>query len=432
MSDDICSLRLALIGSWTTLLADLLGQPSSKRARQWRWNSRGSLSAVVSGPKAGTWFDHEASTGGGPFELIMRQRGGDWRAAADWARHWLGWPTWQARNGGSSSVRIITGPDVMPPVTTPANDLGPDPEVERRRNAQRTAQATWDRAGTVDPDHAYLVRKGVPPVGVRMDAVRHLIVPLVDPDGTIHTLQRICEAGDKRYLAGGAKAGHFTPIGDLPDDVATILVCEGWATGASSHAATGLPVVAAMDAGNLRLVAPLLRQRFPSARIVLLADNDDKPGRIENPGVAAATAAARSVDGLIAIPPVPGDFNDLAVASGLAAVRAVIDAAAPPAPQIGTYPRPCLETAAARLVLDAMVGRFMTRVAAYWNADPLADVPAFATAVNDTAPPRHPFTGLGNGTGQICAPPDWRNDLPGTWELTDFPVANSEMLSRAC
>ncbi len=432
MSDDIRSLRLALIGSWTTLLIDLLGQPSSKRARQWRWNSRGSLSAVVSGPKAGTWFDHEASTGGGPIELIMRQRGGDWRSAADWARHWLGWPDWQARYGGPPSVRIITAPDVTPPVMTPANDLQPDPEVERRRIAQRTAQATWDRAGPVDPDHAYLVRKGVPPVSVRMDAVRNLIVPLLDLDGMIHTLQRITEAGDKRYLTGGAKAGHFTPIGDLPDDAATILVCEGWATGASSHAATGLPVVAAMDAGNLRLVAPLLRERFPSARIVLLADNDDKPGRIENPGITAATAAARSVAGLISIPPVPGDFNDLAVAAGLEAVRAVIEAAAPPAPQVGTYPRPHLETATARLVLDAMVGRFMSRVAAYWNADPLADVPAFATAVNGTEFAGHPFTGLGDGTGQIGTPPDWRSDRPGAWELTDVPVANSEMLSRAC
>lgn len=385
MSNDLRDLRLALRDQWQRLLVELLGQPSSKRSRHWRWNRRGSFVAVVSGPKAGTWFDHEVRSGGGPFELIIRQHGGDWRSAADWARRWLGWPDWKDARGQPAAVRVMPADDGDPHLMTPANDLQPDLEIERRRRAQRAAQAIWDRAVPADPSHPYLQRKSVPPIGVRMNAAGSLVIPLLDSDETIHTIQEINADGDKRYLAGGATSGHFAPIGDLPDDPATLLICEGWATGASAHIATGLPVIAAMDAGNLRAVAPILRCRFPAARIVLLADNDDKPGRTANPGVAAATAAARRIGGLIAIPPTPGDFNDLAVADGLDAVRAVIDTAAPPPPAIGTYPRPRHNVPAARALLDGMISRFMTDVAAFWNADPLARGLAFTAPANSDA-----------------------------------------------
>ena len=87
--------RLALIGNWSSLLIELLGKPQRRTARQWRWNRHGSLSAVVSGAKLGTWFDHERGIGGGPLELIAREQNSDWRGAADWARRWLGMPQWQ-------------------------------------------------------------------------------------------------------------------------------------------------------------------------------------------------------------------------------------------------------------------------------------------------------------------------------------------------
>jgi putative DNA primase/helicase len=51
---------------------------------------------------------------------------------------------------------------------------------------------------------------------------------------------------------------------------------EGWATGATLHEATGLPVVVAFNAGNLLLVAKLIRREYPAARLVICADNDWK------------------------------------------------------------------------------------------------------------------------------------------------------------
>lgn len=364
---DLRELRRALISHWPALLRELLGAPTRRSARQWRWNRRGSLSAVVGGPKAGTWFDHEAGTGGGPLELIARERGGDWRDAADWARRWLGLPAWERphrrteQNVADSTALVATN--------EPGDAEAWDAQL--RHYAQRAATITWERAVPADPSHAYLQRKGVRPHGIRVETGDVLIVPLMGIDGTIRTLQRIYEDGTKRFLSGGAKAGHFTPIGGPLAGAETILLCEGWATGATAHEATGLPVVAAMDAGNLKRVAPTLRQRFPASRLVILADNDAKPGRVTNPGVQAALAAARATGALVAIPPDPGDFNDLAVTHGLEAVRAVIAAAEPPPEPMPSYPRATLDVALARTHLEDRIGEFMAEVAAFWSIDPL-------------------------------------------------------------
>jgi putative DNA primase/helicase len=159
-----------------------------------------------------------------------------------------------------------------------------------------------------------------------MDAGRRLVVPLQDIDGRIHSVEFIAPDGAKRYLAGGAKKGHFAVVGADPalleEPTGPVLICEGWATGASLHIATGHTVIAAMDAGNLMPVAEALRARFPEADLVLVADNDEKPDRDGNPGVEAARKVALAVDGRLAVPDSPGDANDLFCAEGPDAVAA--------------------------------------------------------------------------------------------------------------
>ena len=48
----------------------LLGEPAQKHGHEWRYGSRGSLAIDIVN---GRWFDHEANTGGGVFDLIKRQ-----------------------------------------------------------------------------------------------------------------------------------------------------------------------------------------------------------------------------------------------------------------------------------------------------------------------------------------------------------------------
>jgi len=79
--------------------------------------------------------------------------------------------------------------------------------------ARARAKALWGSAKPAPDDHPYLMRKQVGPNGLRVDALGNLIVPLYDTNGVLHTIETITPAGEKRYLAGGAKAGHFCTIG---------------------------------------------------------------------------------------------------------------------------------------------------------------------------------------------------------------------------
>ncbi|MDZ7809239.1 MAG: PriCT-2 domain-containing protein [Arhodomonas sp.] len=98
-------------------------------------------------------------------------------------------------------------------------------------------------------------------------------VPLRDLDGGLHNLQFISSTGTKRFLKFGRKQGLCHVVGRL-EGAAAVVVCEGYATGASLHAASRLPVVVAFDAGNLLPVARAVRKRLPGAPLVIAGDND--------------------------------------------------------------------------------------------------------------------------------------------------------------
>jgi hypothetical protein len=157
-----------------------------------------------------------------------------------------------------------------------------------------------------------------------------LIVP-VTVGGTISSLQFIDGAGAKLFLPGGAVKGGSYTIGDLTE-ATTILICEGFATGASLREAICLPVVVAFSASNLAPVAKHLRQQFPTPMLVIGSDND-RGGT----GQQAAREAAEAVGGMVARPEELGqDFNDVHVQRGLDAVKeaitTAISAAQPPIP----------------------------------------------------------------------------------------------------
>ena len=167
-------------------------------------------------------------------------------------------------------------------------------EVRRHEEAQRQAKAIWQAAKPVTA-HPYLVRKGVPSYGLRVKDGR-LVIPMRDA-GVIHSLQFIGPDGDKRFLTGGRVKGCYFSIGK-PDNV--LCICEGYATGASIHEATGYAVAITFNAGNLSPVAKAIRAKFPVMCLILCADDDASTEG--NPGLTKAREAARSVGGLLAIP----------------------------------------------------------------------------------------------------------------------------------
>ena len=192
----------------------------------------------------------------------------------------------------------------------------------RHKEASDKASALWQRASPANPAHRYLVKKSVRAYGIRQ-LDNHLLIPLRDTSGCLHGLQFIGSDGAKMFGTGTAKAGHYHSIGNAPNEV--LAICEGYATGASIHAATRWPVVIAFDAGNLRPVSQALRNKYPSITLLICADNDrNNP---DNPGLNKGREAARSVGGIVIAPAFAAsstgtDWNDHASEYGMEATRA--------------------------------------------------------------------------------------------------------------
>jgi putative DNA primase/helicase len=177
-------------------------------------------------------------------------------------------------------------------------------EERRRNDARAKAKSIWLQSYPAPNDHPYLLNKGVQSHGLRTHNDM-LVIPLRDNQGTLQSLQFIDAHGNKRFLSGGQKKGCYFAIGSPQD---SICIAEGYATASSLYNATGKAVAVAFDAGNLLPVAKALRFKFPNAKITICADNDTQSPC--NIGVTKAKEAAIAIDGLIAIPPCHGDFND--------------------------------------------------------------------------------------------------------------------------
>ncbi|KAB2922683.1 MAG: hypothetical protein F9K25_19135 [Candidatus Contendobacter sp.] len=215
-----------------------------------------------------------------------------------------------------------------------------DAEQANRANAAvGTANKIWAASPPAPADHPYLVKKGVSIPGLRATG-DSLLVPLCDLSGTVRSLQYIAADGGKLFLKNAPKRGLFFTLGDLTS-TDQAYITEGVATAASVYMATGLPVVAAMDAGNLTPVAMALRQAYPALALIFAADHDDPNTPQGNVGTAKATHAARSVHGMVVYPAATGtDFNDLHQAEGLDAVRERLATAIQPETAVEPTARP--------------------------------------------------------------------------------------------
>jgi len=199
-----------------------------------------------------------------------------------------------------------------------------DAEKERaHREAAQESNKRWETAAPASEEHPYLAKKGIRPHGTRqMGDV--LLVPLqYGPEASIVSLQAISPDSSKRFIPGGRVGGAWFLIGDSKAGI--IVICEGFATGASIHEATGLSTVVAFNAGNLTKVAEVWRSARPDAEIIIAADDDWQTDG--NPGLTNAREAAAAVGGYMVAPVFDGergakdsDFNDMRARVGDEAV----------------------------------------------------------------------------------------------------------------
>jgi putative DNA primase/helicase len=240
-----------------------------------------------------------------------------------------GWESWRFDIGRALTTAER---DALRRKADAASARRTDEAARRHAAAREVAARIWHAARPAGDEHPYLARKGIAAHGLRVFKGA-LVAPIRDAASELHSLQFIGASGTKRLLKGGRVAGLYFLIG-VPGKV--ICIAEGYATGASIHAATGYAVAVAFNAGNLGPVAGVIRENHPGGQIIVCADDD--AGTEGNPGFTHARDAARATGALVAVPAFGADrpagttdFNDLHRARGLEAVRDSIAAAKAPA-----------------------------------------------------------------------------------------------------
>ncbi|EME5107770.1 hypothetical protein VYS60_004245 [Salmonella enterica] len=212
-----------------------------------------------------------------------------------------------------------------------------DREMKSQEDYARIAKTLsnqWSKMPAAPDSHAYLLRKGVPAAaGVKLDKYENLVIPLRNTDGDIRSLQYIKPDGTKNLKKDAEKTGNFFVVGGELTPGVPLLYAEGYATAASLHQATGMPVVMTVDAGNMVTVSRKLKELYPDTAHIILGEDDFTKN--DNKGLVKAREAAAAIGGTYIIPQFTesernlafagsgsfSDFNDIHTSRGIDAVR---------------------------------------------------------------------------------------------------------------
>lgn len=158
------------------------------------------------------------------------------------------------------------------------------------------------------------------------------VIPLADVEGNIRTMQTILPAGTKMFEKGGELKGsmHVVNADNLAEVKGGIVICEGYATGATIREATNghFGVVCAMTSHNLHDVAKAISEKYPDKPLIIAGDND-RFNANGNVGKLTAEAVATEFGAKVVIPEFNkendrgSDFNDLKKSEGLDKVKTV-------------------------------------------------------------------------------------------------------------
>lgn len=194
-------------------------------------------------------------------------------------------------------------------------------EIQRRQEQYEAAikcGELWHAANPlVKANHPYLLNKQIRAYGIRQLG-KNLLVPVQNARNELVSLQFIMPDGHKTFKSGGKVKGCFCLIGELKG---TLFLCEGYATGATIHQATGNSVIVAFNASNLtHVIASLKAQGMGYLNIIIVADNDAL-NKI-NTGLIKGQECARQHNLPLIYPTFTdtqtgSDFNDLAGLVGL-------------------------------------------------------------------------------------------------------------------
>lgn len=229
----------------------------------------------------------------------------------------------QAANGGRVSVT---------PAVPRKAPVTPIKQAESAKAAE-----VWKQCQPAPAEHPYIVRKGGLPDGLRVypsdapplvirgeNVAGWLAVPCRDLDGTMQTVQFVPGKGGKLNLPGAGFGNGCFSVGDISDS-RRMLIVEGIGQAWAVHAATDAAAVVCFGAGRMATVAAALRDKYPSASLVLVPDRGK-----EN----QAAEIARAINGawceLPADKPENYDANDYAIEHGADALAGLLERAKTP------------------------------------------------------------------------------------------------------
>ncbi|WAJ74558.1 DUF5906 domain-containing protein [Moraxella bovis] len=288
----------------------------------------------------GTWICNNCGAGNG-IDLVIKYTGQSVRDAYEAVAGVLG------IDGG----RAMSDADKA---KWQADKLAREQKEKQNKKLQwkKVADTAFNRFISAQPimgkTHPYLDKKGIGEItatgnaGVKLDKWGNLLIPLYFHNyktgvKTLCNIQSIDKDGKKLFIKDGLVGGAFCVLGN-PNTCDTLLICEGYATGASLLLATGgqYAIIVSFNAKNMEKVAPTLRQLYPTHRLLFCGDDDkataQKTGK--NDGIHSATASAQMTGGAWISPNFKGDtrtdtgeltdFNDLHLAFGLGEVATQI------------------------------------------------------------------------------------------------------------
>lgn len=178
----------------------------------------------------------------------------------------------------------------------------------------------------------YIQRKNIPVYkGIYATNRGATVVPLSDIEGNVKTMQTILPTGTKMFEKGGElkSSMHVINADNLAEAKGGIVICEGYATGATIREATNgyFGVVCAMTSHNLLDVAKAVSEKYPDKPLIIAGDND-RFNVNGNVGRLTAEAVAKELGAKVIIPEFKendrgSDFNDLKKSEGLDKVKEV-------------------------------------------------------------------------------------------------------------
>lgn len=198
--------------------------------------------------------------------------------------------------------------------------------ISQHVHAAANAVRIFADADEINPANSYVINKGIKPYLARQSKNGSIVLPIHGTDGAIQSLQFIDCKGGKLFLRAAKKQEGRLYLG-VPENGKRIFVVEGWATACSIHEAMGEAVATCFDGGNMAPITADLRRQFPDSPLVVAADLDAHGAGLKHGQAAAAAGKPASL-----VLPVfsdgrdHGDYNDLAQAEGLNAVRQQLSA----------------------------------------------------------------------------------------------------------